>query len=565
MKTLARFWVLIALICSPVLWPQPTSAQLLLTGVGGSGAAVPIVLNGNLVTPEFSPVTAAAQIPSSPFMVLSYWFYCASGTTTVTPDRYQSCNNVGGIGNFLDSAGDAEHQAGFNFIFNDSAASGGVARFNFGNSPAANNGSNASYTGMNVLATGWHHMLVYADVSCTSATNVRCGGVYLDGVQIVSGLPDRDVGGWTGTKTISFATNPFYVNVTNGSEAPGKFGIAQVYLDTTASPVVAGTNTLNFSISKFYSAGPVNFGANCAGPLGGLGPSAFCLSNGPATFLTNASGAVGKATFTQTANATNTVTNIAYATPYSPGETPDRPYVRWTNSATWNGGCIEAVKTCTTALASAPGGNIGNITSTGDLLCATIVTTGANTTYNDAFIAPTGGGVATWTDELGGTAQNNVNNNLALFCGTVTTPTAAGGNLPILTWTWTNANGGGFSRAAITLTDFGKPGGTPSIAAAAATNSTISATTLPCPSVTAPAGLSLWVCFHTAFDWAFASPTTGIGPASTSTLLGKLPSNVGGGNTPMLEFEKIGAAGAVTRTAQGNPGNKSLAAAMVLN
>jgi len=547
---------------SDIASPHPSAK---LAGVARPEAGRPAgspatraVLKGVLLTPEFSAVTPSGQIQDSPYFIESFWFRCVLGTTKVAPDAIQGCTSIP-AGNYLDSAGDAEHQPGLNVALNDSLFGPGLMRFNVGGpTGGANQSALAAYTPVIGLSTGWHNLLLFGDATCRTARAI-CGGVLLDGVQIVSGFTVQ--GAWSAHQTVGFGTNPFYLNVTNGTSAAHKLELAQPYLDTTASPVVAGTNRPNFDTTKFYNRGPVDFGTNCATPLGHA-PSAFCMSNGPGAFLINVSNAPGKATFTATGQFTNTVTNRAYAAAFSPGETPDRPFARWSYSATFNRQCAESTRTCSSSSQPLASG-VGNAIPSGDLLCATITVSGNNSNFNDGFNPPTGGGVTTWTNVLGATAANNHLNNLAMFCGTVTAPTAAGSDMPTLTWTWANANGGGFSRAAITLTDFGKPGGTPSIVAATATDSSISATALPCPPVTAPSGLSLWVCLHTTFGWDLASPASRVGPAPSSTLLAKLPAG-NPGDAPMIEYEKIDVSGAVTRTAQGNPGNRSLAAAMIL-
>lgn len=536
--------------------------------------AAPVVvalLNGNLVTEEFTPIAASAQIAASPVFVESLWFRCAPGSTTLSPDSYQGCFGAV-IGNYSNAtcggASNAETTPGLNIVLNDTNPGNGLVRVNINNSTCGtNNSALGAFSPAVTLSTTWHHLLVYGDMTCTSSASHRCGGAYLDGVQVIAGFADQ--GTWSTSQTVNFDTNPFYVDAfatSAPSQASRRFEIAQLYLDTTASPVVAGTNTPNFSVSAFYNAGPVDFGATCSNPLGHT-PTAFCLSNGPATFLTNNSSAGGKATFTATGQVANTVTNQAYAACFSPGETPDRPFCRWDNGANFHVQCAESTQTCSSTsqpLAS----NTGNAIVTGDLLCLHVATTANNASYNDNFQPPTGGGVTTWTNVLGTnvTATNAHFNNAALFCGTVTTPTAAGANLPTLTWTWLSNLGGGWVESSVTLIDFGGPI-TPSIAAFASTDSTISATTLPCQITTgptAPAGKSLWVCAHMTYDWSNASPSSGIGPPSTSTLIGKLPAGTAG-NRAMVEWEKINAAGAVTRTAQGNPGNKSIGISWILN
>lgn len=558
MKLLARLLVALALICCA----SPAAAQLTVRGVGGGGfGGASVVLNGVLVTQEYSPTLGSTVLSNSPTFVESFWFRCSNGTVaSVGADPFQSCNNAILAGNFADvtcgGSTDAEHTPGLNVV-NESPAAGGTFRFNINNATCgANNSALGSYTGTNVLDGNWHHLLLYGDVTKASATAVRAGGVYLDGVQIVAGFTDQGVL-WATGQTVAFTTNPFYLNATNKSASTGqdarKFEIAQFYLDlnAAASPVTGSTNTPSFSVASFYSGGPVDFGTNCTTPLGHQ-PTA-CFPNSAATFNTNV-GTLGT-NFSVTQFRSNTITGIPYAAAVNPGETADRPWVRWSYTTQWNSTCSHTTQTCSPVRL-----NVGNPILQGDLICAFINVSLATGSTNQAF-SMAGSGYTTVIATLVGNSENHFTACKTAGVGDVTSP---GGDWTSPTWTWTDG-GVVFSLASTTIVDFGKYGAggtTPTVntsgAASAASGS------LPYPTLTSPSGNSLWFGSTTTYDWGFI--TASAGPAATGTLVGKLP-RTASGNGPMMVVEKLGSSASIARTAQesGALGNPTIASVLILN
>jgi hypothetical protein len=438
-------------------------------------------------------------------------------------------------------------------IINEVPGSGGLFRFNLNNATCGNNNSaTGSYTGTNLLNTDWHNLRWVGDVSCTSATNVRCSAVYLDGV-LLSGVTLNDVGGnWSGTKTVAFNVHPFYLNAWDNSGisplSGGHFEVAQFALDLPgSSPMVASSNTPVNPIGNFVTAGgaPMDPGVGCANFFGHT--ATYCFTNPAASFLTNTGSG---ANATATGQVTNTFTNQAYAAATAPGETPDRPWVRWRYDTPIS--CAEATQTCTDA------SNAGNRIVQGDLLCAVIDAPLGGGSHNNAFA------MSGWTTIVATVVSSSLNH--AVFCKTagVGDVTAPGSTWSPPTYTWTTS-GTGFSGPLMTIIDFGKYGAggtTPTVIASG--NSSPAAGSLPCPTVSAPSGLSLWTCIHSTYSWGFTGNS--YGPPTTSSLQAKLPTG-GSGATPMIEFEKIGVSGNVVRTAQesGSALNPSVASVLILN
>lgn len=544
----------------------PASAQLLLTkvGPGGFGSAQFVVANSALLTPEYSISLPAATLPSTGSAFdLSVWIRCQGLGTVATAavDKTQGCFNAIPIGNFADVncpiSPSAETNPGLNIVYAESPAAGGQIRFNVNNSTCdTNNSALRTYTGSNVLSGGaWHHLRWVGDVACTPSANVKCSQAWLDGVSLFTGL--NDIGVWALNKTIAFNVNPFYINAWNTSastgQAPNRVEIAQFCLDLTASPMQASSNTPVNPIGNFISGGlPKDAGAGCTNFFGHT--ATIALLNPPASFTTN-TGSLGT-NFSVNGKVSNTITNQAYAAPFNPGETPDRPYVKWSYSTKWNGVCANTTLTCSPVRL-----NSGNPIAQGDLLCVFINVSLASGSANDAF-SMAGSGYTTVIATMG--TANTMNH--ATFCKTAGAGdvTAAGSDWTSPTWTWAN-NGAAFSLAAATVVDFGKYGAagtTPTVNVSGA--ATAANGSLPYPTLTSPTGLSLWFGSTTSYDYGFVSASAG--PAATGTLIWRLPRAVAG-NDPMMVVEKLSASASIVRTAQQSAaeGNPTIATVLILN
>lgn len=532
----------------------------LLLGVGSSGpaTAAAFVPNAVLIHPEASPTWSTATsnaLSNSPTMWMHFIVRCSGGTVAANfADANVSCLNAILAGGWDGAAVvDAEHQKSFNVVYFESPASGGQIRYNAANATGGNNNSaNGLYTGANLFDGEPHSVDIFVDVSQTSATNQRAGGVAIDGVQVGTVFTDQPSGqNWSNaSKIIGFASAPFYLNAwdsTGGSnQDPRRFEISQFMMDlnAAASPVQAGTNLPAIPLSHFYNpgVGPVDVGSDGSLAFGHvptialLNPAASFLTNlgtGPSPVITNKWG--------------STVSNKVYEAQIRPSETLTTPAVRWHHAYSFNGQCAESAKTCTIAGINL---NNGNSMKVGDKHCVAITTTssgGAVQNYNDAFSGPAG-----YTDALGGTFGNNGYQNLFLTCKDVSSAVASGSDMGSLTITWANANASGWQSAVITSFDIAPKAGssTVNIAGTAVSTNTASTSTLDYPSLTSHAGNSLIFYGITIFDWTNAGTATAIGPATTATLVGKEPASKGS-NEPMITTEKSTGIATFTRTAQG--------------
>lgn len=527
--------------------------------------SVIFVPNAVLLTPNFSAKFAAGSLSNSPTFVLYTRFRALAGTTTI-PTKNQSCAGTIAFGNYLASDGSAENQTGLNWVCQDSNASGGVSRYNGGNSTTAGGIFNSATSAINVAYDDmqWHTMLWFGDATCAPATHFICGSVYIDDVQVVAGFSTPT--DFTGTKTIGFATRAFYLNAFDTGQGSGQVELSQFYLATgIASPVVGSTNAPSFDITKFGTrAVPVDFGTTGANPLPGVTPVIF-MCNAPATFLTNCGSGP---TPTAVQQVTSTVMEQAYNTAIKPGEVADRPYVKKTFGVHWNAvpGCAASSGTCTA-------GSTGGVElDAGDKQCWVVDIGNTSNTANDNFAMSGytnvfGAGSAGTIVATGNNGQNNI--NLWMGCKTVVTPVAAGTDAGPVTFTWTDNSGGGFqvegNITSVIIGKYGAGGTTPTVNTAAGSGQ--NGTTFPLPNVTAPAGKSLLFGLNTPAAYEFTAGVAAIGPPTTSEgLVGPSTFGSGGtGNEPFMWWEKLSASGTVSRTAQGNPNNTNVGAQVIFN
>lgn len=573
-RLLALFGLLAGLLTAVPAFAQISTPSHIAI-LGGAPSAAPFVLPAVLVTQEASPTIPTATIANSAFIDANFWFRCAEGSSGAAPDKYQTCYNSVLVGNWSNTPcsnlSSAETMPGFNVVW-EQGENGGIFRFNFNNAhcpggalgaPNDNNSANAAYgpsPATDNLATGWHHMRVFGDMaqSCNGGT-ARCGGVFIDNAQVVFGLNDIGAGGWTAaSKIIAFNSAPFFVNAfenTSPVQAPNAFEISQFSMDTSVSPVVAGTNTPVNPIANFMTpaGGPIDYKSDCSGPY--RHAPGICSNGSGAAFLTN-TGTLGT-NWSITQSVTNAFTNQLYAAAYGPGEVPDRPFRRWQYTTNFGGSCAESAGTC--AVAS----NAGNEILLGDMLCAAFTVSLNGSTQDNFTLAAAG-----YTQVIASTLTNS--QNFTVWCKVATSGdvTARGNAWTSPTWTWTNGASGFGGGAQITIIDigrFGSGGTTPRVNTSNLT-ANVANGSLALPSCTAPSGFSLWMGIHTTYSWSFGTVQTA--PPSTSTLSGKTGTgNKPGGNVPLIEYEKISAPGSLARTAQESAaiGNPSIAACIVFN
>jgi len=509
-------------------------------------------LSGNAVS-TFSPSMvsfhrdvslkyAAGSITAAPRGVMSVWL-CSQGNSSVHSAMYDNRSNGLTFGQFDPAKANAEAN-GWNYAM-DGGFSGGLRRLNINDSTGGTNHSAlATYGPPAVINKKIQHHLWAWD---TNYSGTKRSSLWIDGVQVATGITDQ--GTWNGTLTSPSYSggDGFFLNPFGTGQVRGDFDCAQFFFDTPSSTPLDASNNATFDITKFYNAGPVDFGSDGSLPLG---HQPIIFHDGDAsTFATN-KGSLGN--IATVVGGTNANSKKLFDAPKNPGASADRPYLLW-----WDHNVPGSQPT--TAITESSGTyssftNDGQPVVAGDLLVALIKFS-------------SGSGTARLPSITGWTLVPNSRQSLGLGdfaafykvvgagdTGLLANPGSEWSTGPTMTWT---TKGALISASIVFLNYRSDTGTSPAIQDSACSSSSASpASGFVCPAVTSGSALSLLVNAVAVFDWANEGTPS---PPASSRIRHKRGDDAMSGPFPYVVDEKVNATGTTgTRTfgvsgATGNP------------